>query len=92
MNERERELTALFTHFEALMRREMMERFRSRGPFVNPHRGQGRIMSILKMEPEISQKELSYLLDMSKQGLAELLTKLEAAEYITCSPHPRTGA
>ena len=87
----EQELTELFTHFEALMRRDMMERFRSRSPFMNPHRGQGRIMSILKMEPEISQKELSYLLDMSKQGLAELLTKLETAEYITRSPSPEDG-
>ena len=52
----------------------------------NPHRGQGRVLSILKMKPEISQKELTYLLDMSKQGLAELLNKLEKKGYIKREP------
>jgi DNA-binding MarR family transcriptional regulator len=49
----------------------------------NPHRGQGRILSLLKIKEEISQRELSYLLDMSKQSLAELLAKLESSGYIT---------
>ncbi|MDR3305406.1 MAG: MarR family transcriptional regulator [Clostridiales Family XIII bacterium] len=40
-------------------------------------------MAILKMQPEIGQKELGYLLDMSKQSLAELLGKLEKSGYIT---------
>ena len=50
---------------------------------MNPHRGQGRILAILKLQPEIGQKELGYLLDMSKQALAELLGKLEKNGYIT---------
>ena len=50
---------------------------------INQHKGQGRILAILKMQPEIGQKELGYLLDMSKQSLAELLNKLEKNEYIT---------
>lgn len=49
----------------------------------NPHRGQGRVLAILKMKPEISQKELTYLLNMSKQSLAELLSKLEKNGRIT---------
>ena len=40
------------------------------------------MLSILKMKPEISQKELTYLLDMSKQSLAELLGKLERNGFI----------
>jgi DNA-binding MarR family transcriptional regulator len=56
------------------------------GPLGNPHRGQGRVLSILKLKPEMSQKELTYLLDMSKQSLAELLNKLEKKGYIKREP------
>jgi DNA-binding MarR family transcriptional regulator len=72
-----------FARLEMLMRRSHMHKFRSHGPFGNPHGGQGRVMAILKMQPEIGQKELGYLLDMSKQSLAELLGKLEKSGYIT---------
>lgn len=50
------------------------------------YRGQGRVLAILKMKPEISQKELNYLLDMSKQALSELLVKLEKRGFITREP------
>jgi DNA-binding MarR family transcriptional regulator len=56
------------------------------GVIHNPHRGQGRVLAILKLKPEISQKELGYLLNMSKQALAELLAKLEKSGYITREP------
>ncbi len=52
----------------------------------NPYRGQGKVLSVLKMKPEISQKELTNLLDMSKQSLAELLAKLEKSGYIVREP------
>lgn len=51
----------------------------------NPNRGQGRVLSLLKMKPEISQKDLSFLLDMRSQSLGELLAKLESSGYITRS-------
>jgi DNA-binding MarR family transcriptional regulator len=54
-----------------------------RGSYFNPRTGQGRILTILKLQPEIEQKELGYLLDMSRQALAELLAKLEKAGYVT---------
>lgn len=54
-----------------------------RHPGTDPHRGQGRVLSILKMKPEISQKELAYILDMRNQSLGELLKKLERSGYIT---------
>lgn len=54
-----------------------------RGFDFNPRTGQGRILAILKLQPEIEQKELGYLLDMSRQALAELLAKLEKSGYIT---------
>lgn len=52
----------------------------------SPHRGQGRVLAILRLKPEISQKELTYLLNMSKQAVAELISKLEKSGYITREP------
>lgn len=52
----------------------------------DPYRGQGRILSLLKMEPEMSQKKLSYLLGIRPQSMGELLAKLEQSGYITRTP------
>lgn len=71
---------------EHIMHRQQMQRFGGMGGSRSPRRGQGRVLSILKMKPEISQKELTYLLDMSKQALAELLAKLEKSGYIVREP------
>ena len=49
-------------------------------------RGQGRVLAILRIKPEISQKELTYLLGISKQAAAELTAKLEKSGYITREP------
>lgn len=51
-------------------------------PLQDPYRGQGRILSLLKMEPEMSQKKLSYLLGIRPQSMGELLAKLEQNGYI----------
>lgn len=59
---------------------------RAFGPHTNPHRGQGRVLSILKMQSPVNQKEFSYLLDMRQQSLSELLAKLEQKGYITRTP------
>ncbi len=68
------------------MSRHWMARFTDKKEFKDPSRGQGRVLSILKMKPEISQKELLYLLDTSKQSIAELLSKLEKNGYIMREP------
>ncbi|ULQ59293.1 MarR family transcriptional regulator [Brucepastera parasyntrophica] len=86
MDEMNNDLTELFFRFEALLHRYQMYNFRNFGPFSNPHRGQGRVLAILKMQPEISQKDLGYLLDMRNQSLGELLTKLERSGYIKRTP------
>lgn len=59
---------------------------RKHGPTGDPHRGQGRVLSLLTLRPEISQKELSYLLDIRQQSLGELLVKLENKGYIVRTP------
>jgi len=79
-------ITEQLQQLQMFMHRSSFHGRRGRGGKHNPHRGQGRILSLLKMKQEISQRELSYLLDMSRQSLAELLAKLEANGYITREP------
>lgn len=94
MNEIQEQLLEQFTHFERLAHRYQRHLHGrgpggpgpGHGPLHNPHRGQGRVLSILKLQPEIPQRELGYLLDMSKQSLAEILGKLERAELIARTP------
>ena len=86
MSEERKEILERFARLEMLLHRFQAHNFINFGPWANPQRGQGRILSILKMKPEMSQKELSYLLDMSKQALAELLNKLEKNGFIKREP------
>lgn len=54
----------------------------------DPNRGQGRVLALLALKPEISQKELTYLLGISRQAMAELLAKLEKSGFITRAASP----
>ena len=81
MNKKRKQLAMEFIHLNRLLSRYLMQKHTNRG--INPDKGQGRILTILKMQPEIVQKELGYLLDISKQALAELINKLEKKGYIT---------
>lgn len=81
MNDIKATITEQLQQLQMLMHRAYFHDFF--GGAHNPHRGQGRVLAILKLKPEISQKELTYLLNMSKQSLAELLAKLEKSGYIT---------
>ncbi|MEL7657586.1 MAG: MarR family transcriptional regulator, partial [Bacillota bacterium] len=83
MGETKKEILGRFMRLQGLLHRYQAQSFMNFGPWGNPQRGQGRVLALLKLKPEISQKELTYLLDMSKQGLAELLNKLEKNEFIT---------
>jgi len=85
MTEKSKNLMEKFFRAVGLMHRYNYRNIAEFGPFANPHRGQGRVLGILKMQPEISQKELGYLLDMRAQSLSELLAKLEKAGFITRS-------
>jgi DNA-binding MarR family transcriptional regulator len=83
MNEIITTINEQLQQLQMLMHRTMFSHF---GKMHNPHRGQGRVLALLKMKPEISQKELTYLLNMSKQAVAELIAKLEKSGYITREP------
>ncbi len=80
---REDNILELFSKVTLILHRLQYHGRKDPAVFQHSHRGQGRILSILQMQPEISQKDLSYLLDMSNQSLSELLGKLEKAGFIT---------
>lgn len=80
------DLSGQFAQIRRLMHRYQHYIHKTYGPMGDPYRGQGRILALLKMQPHISQKELSYLLDIRPQSLGELLAKLERSGYITRTP------
>ncbi len=86
INEKDFDLTEQFTRIQWLLHRYNLHNRLAYGPMGDPHRGQGRILKLLKLQPEISQKDLSYLLDMRPQSLGEILVKLERNGYITITP------
>ncbi len=83
MQDNKFDLLEQLTRVEWLLHIYHQQNHRHFGPMGDTRKGQGRILSILKMKPEISQKELSYLLEMRPQSLGELLTKLEKKGYIS---------
>lgn len=86
MNNNTPDLFEQLVRLEWLLHRYHQQNHRYRGPMGDPHRGQGRILALLRLKPEISQKELSNILDIRSQSLGELLAKLERSGYITRTP------
>lgn len=87
MSELNNTVTQQMQRLQTLMHRMAFHGFTANGRAAhNPYRGQGKVLSVLKRKPEISQKELTELLDMSKQSLAELLGKMEKSGYISREP------
>ena len=84
MKEHKQSLYELFSQFYWFIARQRhFNHFHNLSSISNPYRGQGRILKILKLKPEMSQKELSELLDIRAQSLGELLRKLEQNGYLT---------
>lgn len=71
---------------EWLMRRQQTQHQTEHGAFADRTRGQGRVLALLKIQPEMSAKDLSYLLGIRQQSLNELLNKLEKNDYIERKP------
>jgi DNA-binding MarR family transcriptional regulator len=83
MQETNMNLYKKFSRLGALLHRYQIFNLKTHGPMADPTRGQGRVLAILKLQPEISTKDLSYLLGIRQQSLAELLVKLEKNGYLT---------
>lgn len=69
-----------------LLHKHHLRTYAERGPMADPTRGQGRLITILKMQDGISTKDLSYLLDIRISSLNELLSKMEKAGYVKREP------
>ena len=69
-----------------LMKRRQMFSQAQSGPFADSARGQGRILAMLKIQPEIKTRELAYLLGIRQQSLNELLNKLEKSGHVERKP------
>lgn len=86
MEDKYLELYDKLSHLQWLLQRHHLRTHSERGPFADPTRGQGRVLAMLKMQSQISTKDLSYVLGIRQQSLNELLNKLEKAEYVTRIP------
>lgn len=86
MVENQYELSEKLSRLQWLLQRNHLQDQVQRGPLADPTRGQGRVLAMLKLQPEISSKELSYLLGIRPQSLNELLVKLEKAQYLIRTP------
>lgn len=86
MNEMYTSIYEKLNVLQALMKRQekaSQERF---GPFADMSRGQGRILAMLKIQPEIATRDLAFLLGIRQQSLNELLNKLEKGGYVIRKP------
>lgn len=62
--------------------------FKRKGPMGAPQRGQGRLLHIIKKNPNITQKELCEKSGLRQQSVSEFLKKLENSGYISRTSSP----
>ena len=69
-----------------LLRRYQMMSCKEHNIYENRNEGQGRVLALLKIQPEIATKDMAYLLGIKQQSLNELLKKLEKSGYVKRKP------
>lgn len=69
-----------------LLRRYQMMNCKEHNIYENRNEGQGRVLALLKIQPEIATKDMAYLLGIKQQSLNELLKKLEKSGYVKRKP------
>jgi DNA-binding MarR family transcriptional regulator len=84
MDDKQEKAMAQLLQIHKLFHREQTQNFTGLG-------GQGRVLKMLQTQPEISQKELTRMLGMSKQAAAKLAEKLEKGGYIERAPSQTDG-
>jgi len=87
MSNQEKELYGKFMRLQRLLHRYRVHSKIADGP-RDASVGQGRVLAILKLRPEIGVGELSYLLGIRPSSLNELLNKLERNGYVTRTASP----
>lgn len=86
MNDKYNDIYEKFSKLQWLLHRHHIMNHAEHGPFADTTRGQGRVLAMLKIQPEISTKDLSYLLGIRIASLNELLNKLEKSGYLVRKP------
>lgn len=86
MSETSTVLMEQFSRTFRLLHRYKFHNRRGCTPFADSSQGQGRVLALLNIQPEITQKELGYLLGIRNQSISELVAKLEKVGYVTKSP------
>lgn len=86
MNENYFELYEKLSRLQWLLQRHHLHNQLQHGPLADPTRGQGRVLAILRLQEEISSKDLAYMLGIRQQSLNELLNKLEKSGYVIRIP------
>lgn len=79
-------LWGLLSRLQWLTSRYLMNTGRDDAAIRDVSRGQGKVLTLLKLKPEISQKDLTVLMDMRQQSLGELLSKLEKKGLVVREP------
>lgn len=74
------------TEVQWLMQKRHFKNHHAAGPMADPERGQGRLLSLLKLKDGISTKDMSHILGIRVSSLNELLAKLERNGYIKREP------
>jgi len=82
MNEKNIELYEKLSKLRWLLRKRRLRDYATDGPMAVPTHGQGRILALLKMQDNLSTRDLSYLLDIRVSSLNEQLAKLEKNGFI----------
>lgn len=82
----EKDLTKQFLEFDGRLRRYFAMEMHKQGKTGSPHRGQGRVLTLLSMRDNISQKDLAFILGLRPQSVGELLGKLEKNQLILRTP------
>lgn len=83
MNDKNIELYEKLSKLRWLLRKCKLRDYAADGPMADPAHGQGRILALLKMQDNLSTKDLSYLLGIRVSSLNEQLAKLEKNGYIS---------
>ena len=80
--EQESKIIEQLRQLQAVMHRRAFQKFKD----YSAYRGQGKILRILKEQPEMDRRELEERLNISRQGLTDLLSKLEKNGLILRGP------
>lgn len=74
-----------------LLRRYQMMNCKEHNIYENRNEGQGRVLALLKIQPEIATKDMAYLLGIKQQSLNELLKKLEKVDMLKENHQKKTN-